>query len=719
MCDITVHLLQPLNYCLTCCAFSLKTKKWMTSKMCSTYKKFYAVFLGTLCMASSHAQVEFSEISTTSIGINYERVPSLRAQVFEEVRSRPFNFPADIALTPVRSRGTPGVVIFDYDNDGDQDIYVTNGPGGNNALYQNQLKETGQVSFIDRALNAGVSAVAQDSTGVVAGDIDNDGDQDLYVLGYAEPNILFLNNNDGTFSQSDALSAGNFHSVAASFGDVNGDGLLDVAIANIGSLDDQRLIFVEPYALSEPNQLYLNLGDNNFQDVSDTSGIRNLIGIPEGQNSAAPTWSLAMVDYDQDGDVDILTGNDQGGIPSAAQGGFDRGAMHLYRNDGTGHFTDVSVIARINTQLNGMGMSFGDFNHDKQLDFFVTNLGDYLDVAFNPPELRGGLRSRWYFGSGDGVFVRAASDNLTAMPLGWVSTALDYDNDGDTDIMFHGGLELAAFIDVSNPGVLLDNTGQGNFDYNFAALANSTDHARRVVVGFAAGDLNLDGFVDLVTVSSFNLPEVQRITPGPQLGSRFDLLGGIIPTFIPTEEPNILMFDEALPDFPNGNLSIEINNANTTAKGLSISLLGTKGLVNTGKVNRDAIGAVLTFTPIGGVPVMKALMAGASYGSSDSLVAHFGFGDASRGEVEILWPGGVKTKVYGVRMNADLVIPELPYSYDDVTVGNTEYFTSTLRTLVSLLVIGEISYSTSVLVLKSALRARKEQQKSFLLQKIK
>ncbi|MBL1294035.1 MAG: CRTAC1 family protein [Thiotrichales bacterium] len=680
----------------------------------SIYKKLFAMIFCTLCMSSLHAQVEFNEIATTSIGINFERVPSLRAQVFDEIRSRPFNFPVDIALTPVRSRGTPGIVMFDYDNDGDQDIYVTNGPGGANALYQNQLKETGQVSFIDRALSAGVSATAQDSTGVVAGDIDNDGDQDLYVLGYAEPNVLFLNNNDGTFSQSNALSAGNFHSVAASFGDVNGDGLLDVAIANIGSLDDQRLIFVEPYALSEPNQLYINLGGNNFQDVSDTSGIRDLIGVPEGQNPAAPTWSLAMVDYDQDGDVDIFTGNDQGGISPAAQGGFDRGAMHLYRNDGTGHFVDVSAIVGINTQLNGMGMSFGDFNHDKQLDFFVTNLGDYLDVVFNSPELRGNLRSRWYFGSNDGVFTRGDSGNLTAMPLGWVSAALDHDNDGDTDIIFHAGLELAAFIDLSNPGVLLDNTGQGNFDYNFTALANGTNHARRIVVGFATGDLDLDGFVDLVTASNFNLPEAQAITPGPQLGSMFDFLGGIIPTFIPTEEPNVLMFDQALPDFPNGNLSIELNNANTTTQGLSISLLGTKGLVGAGKVNRDAIGAVLTFTPEGGVPVMKALMAGTSYGSSDSLVAHFGLGHASRGAVEILWPGGVKTKVYGIRMGANLTIPELPYSYDDVTVGNREYFTSILRTLGTLLVTREIDYSASFLVLKSALRARKEYQNRFL-----
>jgi len=679
----------------------------MTIIQIAKLKRLYVFLLCMLCLTTySYGEVRFSDIASEINGITYQRTPSLRLEVFNDIKTRPFNFPGDIALTPVRSRGLAGVVVFDYDNDGDQDIYVTNGPGSANALYQNQWKETGELIFIDRAVELGLDATEQDSTGAVAADIDNDGDQDLYVLGYGEPNRLYLNDN-GTFTLSTALAAGHFHSVAASFGDVNNDGLLDVAIANIGSLDDQRLIFVEPYRLSEPNQLFINLGNNQFENVSDSSGIRDLIGVPAGQNIAAPTWSLAMVDYDQDGDVDIFTGNDQGGIPSAAQGGFDRGAMHLFQNDGTGHFTDVSDAVGISSQLNGMGISFGDFNHDRQLDFFVTSLGDYLDAVFNPPEFRGNLRSRWYFGNESSTFTRQPSDNQVAMPLGWVSTTLDHDNDGDTDIMFHAGLELAAFIDLSNPGILLDNNGKGDFEYNFDALANGTDHARRIVTGFATGDLNLDGFVDLITVSNFNIPAELAITPGPQLGSVLDNLGGIIPTFVPTDVANILVFDQTLPEFPNGNLSIEINNADTDHQAVSLSLLGTKGLIESGKTNRNAIGAIVTFTPEEGLPVMKALTAGSSYGSSDSLVAHFGLGDAVAGHVEILWPGGIKTKAY-VRAGAKIILPELPYSYDDTRISFRQYVLATVRTLKTLTQQEEISQRTSGMLLKSAVHARIE-----------
>lgn len=104
---------------------------------------------------------------------------------------------SDAIATPEKSDGAPGVALFDYDKDGDLDIYVTNGPNmrpdgvaqnGSNSLYSNQLVESGAVRFVDVANGAGVAAAGQDSTGVCFGDIDNDGDHDLLVLGRAEPN---------------------------------------------------------------------------------------------------------------------------------------------------------------------------------------------------------------------------------------------------------------------------------------------------------------------------------------------------------------------------------------------------------------------------------------------------------------------------------------------------------------------------------------------------
>ncbi len=92
----------------------------------------------------------------------------------------------------MKHHGAPGVAILDYDNDGDQDLYATNGQGASNSLYRNQLVETGQLTFVDVADQAGVAAADQDSTGVCYGDLDNDGDPDLLVLGHRSANLRFV-----------------------------------------------------------------------------------------------------------------------------------------------------------------------------------------------------------------------------------------------------------------------------------------------------------------------------------------------------------------------------------------------------------------------------------------------------------------------------------------------------------------------------------------------
>lgn len=175
----------------------------------------------------------------------------------------------------MKDRGAPGVVVFDYDNDGDNDIFVTNGPGADHSLYKNQFIETGQVTFQDVAIAAGVSANAMDGTGAVAGDIDNDGDRDLLVLGRGESNILFRNNGNGTFTDITATSGvggGTFHHISASMGDINGDGRLDIVVSNTFDWFDRIPIFDASWLGHQHNQLYLNLGNNQFSDVSISSG---------------------------------------------------------------------------------------------------------------------------------------------------------------------------------------------------------------------------------------------------------------------------------------------------------------------------------------------------------------------------------------------------------------------------------------------------------------
>ncbi len=140
----------------------------------------------------------------------------------------------EILLGPMMPRGLPGVAIFDYDRDGDLDMYVTNGPGSANALFHNNLNETGVATFTNVAESAGVQAIEQDSYGTCFGDIDNDGDHDLMVLGRQEANILFNNLGDGTFTQlySAGIDGNNLSSNSCSMGDFDNDGLLDISVAN-------------------------------------------------------------------------------------------------------------------------------------------------------------------------------------------------------------------------------------------------------------------------------------------------------------------------------------------------------------------------------------------------------------------------------------------------------------------------------------------------------
>lgn len=276
-----------------------------------------------------------------------------------------------------------GVAIADFDNDGWPDIYVSN--FGKNRLYRNNHDGT----FTDVAEKAGV-ALGNWSTGATWGDFDGDGRLDLFVPGYVhydianppaqgsrsvsyafcqfrgvkvmcgphglkgEPDHLFRNNGNGTFTDvSDASGTADkasYYGLASLFIDVNGDGKVDLLVA-----DD-----------STPNYLYLNKGDGTFEDASFASGY----ALNEGGRETA-SMGIAAGDLTHDGRVDLFNTT------------FSDDYKPLYRNDGDANFTDVSYqmgIAEPTVPFLGWGTAFFDYDNDGWLDLMEANGHVYPQV---------------------------------------------------------------------------------------------------------------------------------------------------------------------------------------------------------------------------------------------------------------------------------------------------------------------------------------------------
>ena len=278
-----------------------------------------------------------------------------------------------------------GAAVADYDNDGWPDIYVTN--FGKNRLYHNNHDGT----FTDVAEKAGVT-VGNWSTGATWGDYDGDGRLDLFVPGYVhydlktqseasdtiplsfcqyrgvktlcgphglpgEPDHLFHNNGDGTFSdvsqKAGVADKPGYYGLSSLFIDVNGDGKVDLLVAND----------------STPNYLYLNNGNGTFEDISYASGYALN---KEGRETAS--MGIAVGDYRNNGLVDIFNTT------------FSDDYKPLYRNDGDANFTDVSYdthIAEMTIPFLGWGTAFLDYDNDGWKDLLEVNGHVYRNADAN------------------------------------------------------------------------------------------------------------------------------------------------------------------------------------------------------------------------------------------------------------------------------------------------------------------------------------------------
>ncbi|MFP3940803.1 MAG: CRTAC1 family protein [Thermoanaerobaculia bacterium] len=661
----------------------------------------------------------------------------------------PFPMPT-LACVPQKSRGAPGVCIFDHDGDGDQDLYVPNGPGSPNSLFSNQLRETGELAFVDVASAAGVAATAQDSSGCVAGDLDNDGDKDLLVLGHGPGNVnlLFENRGNGEFVEVDdpVIAGDGRQGTSVTLLDADLDGLLDVYIGHTFDFAHSLPIFALPTELNQHNQLLRNLGGLAFEDVSAAAGVEDLAGIvrcPEANRACDPadavpvpgkpagiTWAVMALDVDLDGDVDLVSADDQAAIPPV---GFpapdfpgtpnaDRGLIHVFLNDGTGHFTDT-VAARPGSW---MGVASCDLDHDGALDLFGANFGDAsISFALGTP-LLGFQPSRWFFGAGDGTFADPASPGtalpgVVSTPFGWGSSAVDYDNDGDCDLVYVGNINAGPFIAADNPVAFLENDGTGAFSRDLDALSpEETDRQRlRIKHGSAAADLDEDGFPEIVSVANFLVPE-ETLLPGdggePPLtfpnpfgfGGAWDAEALISTVFAPSATtPGSFELVPAFLGYPDGDLSVLRNEAENGNGWVQVDTVGTVGITSGGRVNRDGVGAVVGVTPAGGRTALQPVAAGDSYASQNSEILSFGLGEARRAVVEVLWPGGVRNRLYDVRRERKVLFPEIPCSVDGDR-SFPEYARCVHRALDEIVAAGILSPGEAGRFRSSALRAFRE-----------
>ncbi|HSE19909.1 MAG TPA: VCBS repeat-containing protein [Pyrinomonadaceae bacterium] len=383
----------------------------------------------------------FREVDLKAAGIDFKhsRDPKLDAEKY----SAKMKF-------DIIEHGSGGVSVTDYDNDGRQDIFFPDGV--RSRLYRNVSDGLGAVNFVDVTTEAGLDGVDQSNAGLFA-DVDNDGDDDLFVARYLAPN-KFFRNDGGKFVDQSKESGLDFNStsVTACFFDYDRDGYVDLYIGLYGHAfnDVPRLPFFAQNA--QPNRLYHNEHGQGFRDVTASSG------------TGDPGWALAVAsaDYDGDGYPDIAVAN-------------DFGRKCLFHNNGNGTFTDVAKQAGVLDFSGGMGLTFGDFDGDGLIDLYTSNInsnqrwfGEDMTIS---QYMRNVARTRWmlldllqykkfydlvgsnwssigtaigkgnslFKNNGNGTFTELKDSHTTRAGWGWSVAFFDADNDTDLDIYAANG----------------------------------------------------------------------------------------------------------------------------------------------------------------------------------------------------------------------------------------------------------------------------------------
>lgn len=344
-----------------------------------------------------------------------------------------------------------GISFFDFDNDGWDDLTYASEQGEPVYFFKNMSGTFQQVTF-------NYTDTLDDTRQVIWVDIDNDDDNDLFIVSNDASNRLLLN--DGSFNFQDitspsGISTATMGSWGASWGDYNNDGYLDLFLCNRDIMNGVQ-----------PNILYKNNGNNTFTNVNTVAGI---------DNGNHYSFCASFFDYNNDGFQDIYIANDRFTTTNI-----------LYKNNGNGTFTDVSVTSGTGMNIDAMSTTIDDYDNDGFQDIYITNTsaGNYF------------LKN-----NGDGTFTNiATATGTTFNSVAWGAVFLDADNDTDVDLYVSG---MRDGSDGSLPSAFYENQGDGTFVIPSAAgFASDTAES----YSNAIGDINNDGFPDMTVINRTPIP---------------------------------------------------------------------------------------------------------------------------------------------------------------------------------------------------------------------